>query len=91
MCVQVYKECFEQRFLSETKRLYADEGQTLMQEREVRTSFTHKQSAHAPVFVCVFMNVCLLCLKVPEYLHHVARRLEEENDRVISYLDPSTQ
>uniref|UniRef100_A0A8B9KCP2 Cullin-4A n=1 Tax=Astyanax mexicanus TaxID=7994 RepID=A0A8B9KCP2_ASTMX len=29
--------------------------------------------------------------KVPEYLHHVARRLEEENDRVISYLDQSTQ
>uniref|UniRef100_A0AAY5F5N8 Cullin family profile domain-containing protein n=1 Tax=Electrophorus electricus TaxID=8005 RepID=A0AAY5F5N8_ELEEL len=28
---------------------------------------------------------------VPEYLHHVARRLEEENDRVISYLDQSTQ
>lgn len=60
--LQVYKECFEQRFLSETERLYATEGQTLMQEREV-----------------------------PEYLHHVARRLEEENDRVISYLDQSTQ
>ncbi|KAG7279293.1 hypothetical protein CRUP_025111 [Coryphaenoides rupestris] len=30
-------------------------------------------------------------LQVPEYLHHVARRLEEENDRVISYLDQSTQ
>ncbi|KAI7811462.1 putative cullin-4B-like, partial [Triplophysa rosa] len=59
--LQVYKECFEQRFLSETERLYAAEGQTLMQEREV-----------------------------PEYLHHVARRLEEENDRVISYLDQST-
>ncbi|XP_061526176.1 cullin-4A isoform X2 [Phycodurus eques] len=28
---------------------------------------------------------------VPEYLHHVARRLEEENDRIVSYLDQSTQ
>uniref|UniRef100_A0A8C7KS16 Cullin-4A n=1 Tax=Oncorhynchus kisutch TaxID=8019 RepID=A0A8C7KS16_ONCKI len=53
---------FEERFLMETDRLYAAEGQRLMQERDV-----------------------------PEYLHHVARRLEEENDRVISYLDQSTQ
>ncbi|XP_043101914.1 cullin-4A isoform X2 [Puntigrus tetrazona] len=60
--LQVYKDSFEQRFLSETHRLYAAEGQRLMQERDV-----------------------------PEYLHHVARRLEEENDRVISYLDQSTQ
>ncbi|RXN16597.1 cullin-4A [Labeo rohita] len=60
--LQVYKDSFEQRFLMETNRLYAAEGQRLMQERDV-----------------------------PEYLHHVARRLEEENDRVISYLDLSTQ
>lgn len=60
--LQVYKDSFEQRFLSETNRLYAAEGQRLMQDRDV-----------------------------PEYLHHVARRLEEENDRVISYLDQSTQ
>uniref|UniRef100_A0A8C5FLC4 Cullin 4A n=1 Tax=Gadus morhua TaxID=8049 RepID=A0A8C5FLC4_GADMO len=60
--LQVYKESFEERFLVETNRLYAAEGQRLMQERDV-----------------------------PEYLHHVARRLEEENDRVISYLDQSTQ
>uniref|UniRef100_A0AAZ3QAS9 Cullin family profile domain-containing protein n=1 Tax=Oncorhynchus tshawytscha TaxID=74940 RepID=A0AAZ3QAS9_ONCTS len=60
--LQVYKESFEERFLMETNRLYAAEGQRLMQERDV-----------------------------PEYLHHVARRLEEENDRVISYLDQSTQ
>uniref|UniRef100_A0A8C1YYS4 Cullin 4A n=1 Tax=Cyprinus carpio TaxID=7962 RepID=A0A8C1YYS4_CYPCA len=57
--LQVYKDSFEQRFLTETNRLYAAEGQRLMQERD--------------------------------YLHHVSRRLEEENDRVISYLDQSTQ
>uniref|UniRef100_A0A8C1UQC4 Cullin-4A n=1 Tax=Cyprinus carpio TaxID=7962 RepID=A0A8C1UQC4_CYPCA len=50
--LQVYKDSFEQRFLTETNRLYAAEGQRLMQERDV-----------------------------PEYLHHVSRRLEEENDR----------
>ncbi|KAJ1117587.1 hypothetical protein NDU88_005784 [Pleurodeles waltl] len=60
--LQVYKDCFEQRFLEETDRLYATEGQRLMQEREV-----------------------------PEYLHHVNKRLEEEGDRVMTYLDHSTQ
>lgn len=60
--LQVYKISFEERFLIETNRLYAAEGQRLMQERDV-----------------------------PEYLHHVARRLEEENDRIMSYLDQSTQ
>ncbi|XP_019379658.1 PREDICTED: cullin-4A isoform X1 [Gavialis gangeticus] len=30
-------------------------------------------------------------LQVPEYLHHVSKRLEEEGDRVITYLDHSTQ
>uniref|UniRef100_A0A667YUH6 Cullin 4A n=1 Tax=Myripristis murdjan TaxID=586833 RepID=A0A667YUH6_9TELE len=60
--LQVYKDSFEERFLVETNRLYAAEGQRLMQERDV-----------------------------PEYLHHVAHRLEEENDRVMSYLDQSTQ
>ncbi|XP_071286757.1 cullin-4A isoform X3 [Agelaius tricolor] len=29
--------------------------------------------------------------EVPEYLHHVNKRLEEEADRVITYLDHSTQ
>uniref|UniRef100_A0A6Q2XV16 Cullin-4B n=1 Tax=Esox lucius TaxID=8010 RepID=A0A6Q2XV16_ESOLU len=58
----IYQDSFEQRFLEETNRLYAAEGQRLMQEREV-----------------------------PEYLHHVHKRLEEEADRVITYLDQSTQ
>eukprot|EP00064_Thunnus_orientalis_P013669 superscaffoldBa00002263_g13709 len=56
--LQVYKDSFEERFLIETNRLYAAEGQRLMQERDV-----------------------------PEYLHHVARRLEEENDRLSTLLD----
>ncbi|XP_056396008.1 cullin-4B-like isoform X2 [Hyla sarda] len=60
--LQIYQDSFEHRFLEETNRLYAAEGQRLMQEREV-----------------------------PEYLHHVNKRLEEEADRVITYLDQSTQ
>ncbi len=34
-CVKVYKDSFEERFLTETNRLYAAEGQRLMQERDV--------------------------------------------------------
>ncbi|XP_032959063.1 cullin-4B isoform X1 [Rhinolophus ferrumequinum] len=60
--LQIYQDSFEQRFLEETNRLYAAEGQKLMQEREV-----------------------------PEYLHHVNKRLEEETDRLITYLDQTTQ
>ncbi|KGL72508.1 Cullin-4B [Tinamus guttatus] len=60
--LQIYQDSFEHRFLEETNRLYAAEGQRLMQEREV-----------------------------PEYLHHVNKRLEEEADRIITYLDQSTQ
>lgn len=33
--VKVYKDSFEERFLTETNRLYAAEGQRLMQERDV--------------------------------------------------------
>lgn len=33
--VKVYKDSFEERFLMETNRLYAAEGQRLMQERDV--------------------------------------------------------
>lgn len=32
-----------------------------------------------------------LSLQVPEYLHHVNKRLEEEADRLITYLDQTTQ
>ncbi|XP_053230642.1 cullin-4B isoform X2 [Podarcis raffonei] len=60
--LQIYQDSFEHKFLEETNRLYAAEGQRLMQEREV-----------------------------PEYLHHVNKRLEEEADRIITYLDQSTQ
>lgn len=30
-------------------------------------------------------------LDVPEYLHHVDKRLQEENERLLHYLDPSTK
>lgn len=33
----------------------------------------------------------ILELEVPDYLHHVDKRLNEENERLLHYLDPSTK
>nr|XP_022915121.1 cullin-4A [Onthophagus taurus] len=60
--LQIYDKAFESKFLAATERLYAAEGQRLMQE-----------------------------LEVPEYLAHVDKRINEENERVLHYLDSSTK
>ena len=60
--LQIYKEAFEKKFLNATEKLYAAEGQRLINERDV-----------------------------PEYLLHVEKRLKEENDRLLHYLDPSSE
>lgn len=39
--LQIYQEAFEKRFLEATDRLYAAEGQRLMQERDVPEYLTH--------------------------------------------------
>jgi hypothetical protein len=60
--LQIYPEAFESKFLAATERLYAAEGQRLMQEQDV-----------------------------PEYLAHVNKRLNEEDERLLHYLDPATK
>lgn len=50
------------RFLDATERLYAAEGQRMMQDQDV-----------------------------PEYLRHVDKRINEENERLLHYLDSSTR
>ncbi|XP_030762316.1 cullin-4B [Sitophilus oryzae] len=60
--LQIYRKAFEHKFLQATERLYAAEGQRLMQE-----------------------------LEVPDYLTHVDKRIAEENERVLHYLDPGTK
>ncbi len=60
--LQIYKEAFEKKFLVATEKLYAAEGQRLINERDV-----------------------------PEYLTHVERRLKDEHDRLLHYLDPSSE
>lgn len=54
LSLQVYKESFEERFLVETNRLYAAEGQRLMQERDV--------SSHSPLLSHGLAD-CVLLLK----------------------------
>ncbi|XP_071950198.1 cullin-4A-like [Antedon mediterranea] len=60
--LQIYGNAFERKFLDATDRLYALEGQRLMEERDV-----------------------------PEYLTHCDRRLDEESQRILHYLDHSTR
>jgi len=60
--LQIYKSAFENKFLTATDKLYAAEGQRLINERDV-----------------------------PEYLAHTEKRLKEENDRLMHYLDQSSK
>jgi len=60
--LQIYKDAFEKKFLLATEKLYAAEGQRLINERDI-----------------------------PEYLNHVERRIKEENERLVHYLDPSSK
>ena len=59
---QIYKDAFDKKFLAATEKLYAAEGQRLVNERDV-----------------------------PEYLVHVEKRLKEENDRLVHYLDQASK
>ena len=60
--LQIYKDAFEKKFLQATEKLYAAEGQRLINERDV-----------------------------PEYLNHVEKRIKEENERLVHYLDSSSK
>lgn len=60
--LQIYQDAFEAKFIMATEKLYAIEGQKLMQEQDV-----------------------------PNYLAHVDKRLQEENERLLHYLDVSTK
>ena len=42
-------------------------------------------------FYRVEADACMRSLDVPAYLAHVQRRLDEENERIIHYLDSSTR
>ena len=60
--LQIYKDAFEKKFLQATEKLYAAEGQRLINERDV-----------------------------PEYLNHVEKRIKDENERLVHYLDSSSK
>jgi cullin-4 len=59
---QIYKDAFDKKFLAATEKMYAAEGQRLVNERDV-----------------------------PEYLVHVEKRIKEENERLVHYLDQSSK
>ncbi len=42
-------------------------------------------------FYRVEADACMQALDVPAYLAHVQRRLDEENERIIHYLDAATR
>jgi cullin 4 len=42
-------------------------------------------------FYRVEADSCMRSMDVPAYLAHVQRRLDEENERIIHYLDSSTR
>ena len=63
-----------------------------------KISFVVPNLKEQKVLVCsfrVFKNLLtlqnILYMKVPKYLAHVDRRLKEENDRLLHYLDQSTR
>jgi len=60
--LQIYQEAFEKKFLAATEKLYAAEGQKLIND-----------------------------LPVPGYLAHAEKRLREENERLLHYLDQSSK
>ncbi|CAL1540669.1 unnamed protein product [Lymnaea stagnalis] len=73
--LNIYQKAFEKKFLEATEMLYAAEGQRLVQEREA---------------INILFQFDPL-LKVSEYLIHVDKRLAEENERLLLYLDQSTK
>uniref|UniRef100_A0A673WAD1 Cullin 4B n=1 Tax=Salmo trutta TaxID=8032 RepID=A0A673WAD1_SALTR len=65
--LQIYQDSFEQRFLEETNRLYAAEGQRLMQEREVIYPSRKRNTANClsltgGSILIVWSHICLYCL-----------------------------
>lgn len=65
---QIYQDSFEQRFLEETNRLYAAEGQRLMQEREVRCFLSdcdgnvkHVHAVKSAVLLVTFFFLVAFC------------------------------
>uniref|UniRef100_A0A8B9HK84 Cullin-4A n=1 Tax=Astyanax mexicanus TaxID=7994 RepID=A0A8B9HK84_ASTMX len=62
--LQIYQDSFEQRFLEETNRLYAAEGQRLMQEREVIYSLEIVDDMNfifyqfINLFIYLLLNLC---------------------------------
>uniref|UniRef100_A0A8C5U858 Cullin-4 n=1 Tax=Malurus cyaneus samueli TaxID=2593467 RepID=A0A8C5U858_9PASS len=58
--LQIYQDSFEHRFLEETNRLYAAEGQRLMQEREVPEYLHHVNKLQSLFAWCYELSIEIL-------------------------------
>uniref|UniRef100_A0A3B5MRM9 Cullin 4B n=1 Tax=Xiphophorus couchianus TaxID=32473 RepID=A0A3B5MRM9_9TELE len=67
------------------------DGILLLIERERNGEAIDRSLLRSLLSMLSDLQFILKNFQVPEYLHHVNKRLEEEADRVITYLDQSTQ
>ena len=70
MSFKVYKDSFEERFLIETNRLYAAEGQRLMQERDVSETLDNKSVScgHGHSSVTFYITTPRICFALNKFL-----------------------
>ena len=60
--LQIYKDAFEKKFLSATEKLYAAEGQRLINEMEIPQFLVHveRRLKVCAYIVCYFKCICCL-------------------------------
>ena len=88
--LQIYKEAFEKKFLVATEKLYAAEGQVSLSSNILL--FASDGVGIESICFLLFLSQELINERdVPAYLSHVERRLREENERLLHYLDTSSK
>ena len=60
--LQIYKDAFEKKFLSATEKLYAAEGQRLINEMEIPQFLVHVERRLKVLTLFVILNVFAVCL-----------------------------
>ena len=87
--LQIYKEAFEKKFLVATEKLYAAEGQVSLPSTQ--SHFVCDSVGIELIYSLLLSQELINERDVPAYLSHVERRLREENERLLHYLDTSSK
>ena len=87
--LQIYKEAFEKKFLVATEKLYAAEGQVSLSSSKL--IFASDRVGIESICSLLLSQELINERDVPAYLSHVERRLREENERLLHYLDTSSK